>query len=207
MSAAGGQVVSIYVAAQAGSPMERRDKVQAVPERGLEGDRYFNGDGAFSRVPTPGREVTELTLIEAEVIEHLRRDHSIELDAADSRRNIVTSGVALNELVGSEFHVGAVRLHGAGLCEPCVSLVKSHANSTSSAASPTRADYEPRSSAPASSRSETQSGQPQTGRRMGTSTTSASLLAKGRATTPDMGLVVLVIVGSTVWIRLLLRWW
>jgi MOSC domain-containing protein YiiM len=123
-----GRVVSIYIAPAAGSPMQQRNQAQAVPRRGLEGDRYFEGDGAFSAGSSPGREVTEVTLIEAEVIDHLRHDWGIDVDAADSRRNIVTSGVALNQLVGSEFNVGQVRLRGASLCEPCVSLVKSESN-------------------------------------------------------------------------------
>ncbi|HYZ82364.1 MAG TPA: MOSC domain-containing protein, partial [Solirubrobacteraceae bacterium] len=35
------------------------------------------------------------------------------------RRNVVTRGVALNDLVGHEFTVGAVRCRGMRLCEPC----------------------------------------------------------------------------------------
>jgi MOSC domain-containing protein YiiM len=128
MTASGGRVVSIYVAPAAGAPMEQHSEALAVPRRGLAGDRYFDGTGAFSTGASPGREVTEVTLIEAEVIEHLRHDYGIDVDAADSRRNIVTRGVALNELVDCEFSVGGVRLQGAGLCEPCVSLVKSKAN-------------------------------------------------------------------------------
>jgi MOSC domain-containing protein YiiM len=76
----------------------------------------------------PGREVTELTLIESEVIEQLREDWGLDIADADSRRNLVTRGVALNELIGGEFYVGGARLRGAGLCEPCVSLVKSRDN-------------------------------------------------------------------------------
>lgn len=123
-----GRVLSIYVSPVAGSPMCPRDEVQAVPRRGLEGDRYFEGSGSFSSRTTPGRDVTEVTLIEAEVIDHLQRDLGVDVAAADSRRNIVTRGVSLNSLVGSEFQVGDVRLVGAGLCEPCVSLVKSPEN-------------------------------------------------------------------------------
>jgi MOSC domain-containing protein YiiM len=122
------RVVAIYVAAEAGSPMQPRREVRAVPGRGLEGDRYFAADGTFSGRRLPGREVTELTLIEGEVIEHLRGDWGLDVVESDSRRNLVTSGVALNDLVGREFYVGAVRLRGAGLCEPCVSLVKSPEN-------------------------------------------------------------------------------
>lgn len=123
-----GSVEAIYVAAAAGEPMQERAAARAVPGRGLEGDRYFAGGGAFSGRTVRGREVTEVTLIEGEVIEHLRRDLGLEVSALDSRRNIVTRSVSLNELVGLEFSVGNVRLRGAGLCEPCVSLVKSPEN-------------------------------------------------------------------------------
>jgi MOSC domain-containing protein YiiM len=118
-------VVAIYTAADAGSPMQAQDHVRAVPGHGLEGDRYFAGNGKFSEQSLPGREITELTLIEGEVIEQLRQQWGIDVEETDSRRNLVTWGVALNELVGQEFSIGGVRLRGAGLCEPCISLVKS----------------------------------------------------------------------------------
>jgi MOSC domain-containing protein YiiM len=119
------KVVAIYTAPGAGAPMQSRSDVRAVPGRGLEGDRYFEDNGSFSTQPLPGREITELTLIESEVIQHLRREWGLDVDSADSRRNLVTQGVALNDLVGSEFEIGEVLLRGASLCEPCVSLVKS----------------------------------------------------------------------------------
>ena len=72
MTAIRGRVVSIYVAPAGGAPMEERSVVRAVPGRGLEGDRYFHGAGAFSARAAPGREITELTLIEHEVIERLQ---------------------------------------------------------------------------------------------------------------------------------------
>src|ERR687892_315226 len=114
-----GSVEAIFVAPGAGAPMQVRTAARAVPGRGLEGDRYFNGAGAFSGASGPGREVTEVTLIEGEVIEHLQRDLGLAVSAPDSRRNIVTRSISLNELVGLEFSVGSVRLRGAGLCEPC----------------------------------------------------------------------------------------
>jgi MOSC domain-containing protein YiiM len=118
-------VVAIYTASGAGAPMQFQSEVRAVPGRGLVGDRYFEDNGRFSAGRVPGREITELTLIESEVIQHLRLAWGLDVDEADSRRNLVTHGVALNDLVGSEFEVGQVRLRGASLCEPCVSLVKS----------------------------------------------------------------------------------
>jgi MOSC domain-containing protein YiiM len=124
----GGRVIAIYTAAGSGSPMQLQGEVRAVPGRGLEGDRYFAGDGRFSLRGVAGREETQVTLIESEVIDHLRHEWSLDVDERDSRRNLVTRGVPLNELVGKEFYVGSVRLRGAGLCEPCVSLVKSPEN-------------------------------------------------------------------------------
>jgi MOSC domain-containing protein YiiM len=41
-----------------------------------------------------------------------------------ARRNIVTDGVSLNDLVGKEFYVGEVRIRGIRLCEPCSYLAK-----------------------------------------------------------------------------------
>ena len=39
-----------------------------------------------------------------------------------TRRNLVTRGIRLNDLVGREFRVGTVLLKGADLCEPCAVL-------------------------------------------------------------------------------------
>ena len=49
-------------------------------------------------------------------------DGGVPVTEAETRRNLVTEGVALNHLVGREFRVGAVRLRGVKLAEPCVYL-------------------------------------------------------------------------------------
>lgn len=116
-----GTVVSIYIAKTAEGPMASVDEVRAVPGKGLEGDRYFNQVGTYSNSPGLGRDVT---LIEIEAMEALKRDYGVNLEPGDSRRNIVTCGVPLNHLVGKEFRVGEVRLRGIRLCEPCSHLEK-----------------------------------------------------------------------------------
>jgi MOSC domain-containing protein YiiM len=60
-----------------------------------------------------------VTLIETEALEFLEADHGICLQPGESRRNLVTQGVRLNELVGQTFCVGEVVLRGIMLCEPC----------------------------------------------------------------------------------------
>jgi MOSC domain-containing protein YiiM len=96
-------------------------EAHAVVGKGLEGDRYFSQIGTYSNHPGLGRDVT---LIEIEAIEALKRDYGIELALGDSRRNIVTSGVPLNHLVGQNFKVGEVTLRGIRLCEPCSHMEK-----------------------------------------------------------------------------------
>lgn len=114
-------VVSLYIAPGARQPTFSVNEVHAVPGRGLEGDRYFNLTGTFCDNPGPSYEVT---LIEIEAVDALKRDYKVELNAGEIRRNIVTCGVALNHLVGREFKVGAVSLRGIRLCEPCAHLEK-----------------------------------------------------------------------------------
>lgn len=111
-----GRVAAIWTRATANGAPVAHDRVQAVAGAGLEGDRYRSGVGTFSDLPGTGR---HLTLIEAEALAALEREHGIRLDAATSGRNLVTEGVDLNALVGRRFRVGPVECVGMRLCEPC----------------------------------------------------------------------------------------
>ena len=102
--------------------MELRERVRAVPGKGLEGDRYFHGVGTFS--PQPQKPDFELTFVELENVETFAAESRLAFTAADARRNVVTKGIRLNELVGQEFQVGEVRIRGVRLCEPCSHLAK-----------------------------------------------------------------------------------
>ena len=123
-----GTVVSIQVAPEASAPMQPITEVRAFPGRGLDGDRYFVGNGFYSKTSSYGGR--EVTLIEIEAVEALfggvlnasGERFGIKLAAADTRRNIATSGVPLNHLVDREFRVGAVLMRGTRLCEPCKHL-------------------------------------------------------------------------------------
>jgi MOSC domain-containing protein YiiM len=111
-----GSLVAIQIGRQAEGRLESVPEVRAVPGKGLEGDRYFRGEGSFSNNPGGGRQVT---LVAREMLDLLAREHGILLDPVETRRNLLTSGVALNDLVGKEFQIGAVRLKGVRLAEPC----------------------------------------------------------------------------------------
>lgn len=118
---ANGELISIHVCSKGGDPMTPLDEVRAVAGKGLEGDRYLLETGTYSNNASPHRQVT---LIEAEVIEALKRDCDIVLDPNDSRRNLLTRGVALTHLIGKEFQVGEVTFRGLVINEPCAYFEK-----------------------------------------------------------------------------------
>jgi MOSC domain-containing protein YiiM len=107
-----GRVEGIFITGekrQLPAPVER---VRAVAGRGLEGNRHF-----YAEAP-PGR---ALTLIAAEALAEGALS-GVELAADESRRNVLTSGIDLNALVGERFRVGDVECVGVELCEPCTTL-------------------------------------------------------------------------------------
>jgi MOSC domain-containing protein YiiM len=110
-------VFQILVADSPASPMASRVEVRAVPGKGLEGDRYFDGNGTFS--PHPRKPDYEVTLIEKENIDAFAMEAGLPFTASHARRNVVTEGIDLNALAGREFLVGEVRIRGIRLCEPC----------------------------------------------------------------------------------------
>jgi MOSC domain-containing protein YiiM len=110
-----GTIDSIHIAPAAKAGIQTVDEIEAVPGAGLAGDRYFLKQGTFFK-PEPD---FELTLIEAEAIEAAAREYKVTLSPGEARRNLVTRGVPLNHLVGRDFVIGKVKVHGIRLCEPC----------------------------------------------------------------------------------------
>jgi MOSC domain-containing protein YiiM len=110
-----GSVAAILLAPAAELPLMRVDSAEALAGRGLAGDRYADGAGTFS---APGGRGYELTFVEAEVLDE------IELSWEEARRNIVTTGMSVNALVGKRFRVGPVECVGRRLAEPCAHLEK-----------------------------------------------------------------------------------
>jgi MOSC domain-containing protein YiiM len=102
-----GTVVQIAIAAEESALPAPVGEVEVRPE-GVVGDRY--GDAG------------DLTLIEAEALEGFTADTGIDLTHEESRRQVLTRGVRLNDLVGRRFTVGEVECVGQEWCEPCSHL-------------------------------------------------------------------------------------
>jgi MOSC domain-containing protein YiiM len=116
-----GTVERILIRTETAGRSHEVPRARALEGLGLEGDRYFNGEGTFYEDGKPGQ---DLTLIEAEALEGLTADTGIVLDAEDAGRNLVTRGVDLNALVGRRFRIGAVECRGDRFCDPCATLAR-----------------------------------------------------------------------------------
>jgi MOSC domain-containing protein YiiM len=104
-----GVVERIFFGAVDEGPLEAADEVQVKTGAGIEGDRYGDKD---------------ITLFEAEAIEDLKTNTGIELKPNEIRRNVMTRGVELNDLLGHRIRVGEVEALVTELCHPCSHLQK-----------------------------------------------------------------------------------
>jgi MOSC domain-containing protein YiiM len=118
-----GKLLAIAIARQAKGAMELVDSIDAVAGEGLHGDRYGAGQGA-AQFKGRRKPENEVTLIAREAIEAANDEFNFTIDHLQTRRNLLTEGLPLNELVGKTFRVGNVVLKGLERCEPCGYLEK-----------------------------------------------------------------------------------
>jgi MOSC domain-containing protein YiiM len=102
-----GVVEGIFFGAVDEGPLEQIEAVQVKTGAGIKGDRYGDKD---------------ITLFEAEAIEGLKADTGIDLQPSEIRRNVMTRGIALNDLLGHRIRVGEVEAVVTELCHPCSHL-------------------------------------------------------------------------------------
>jgi MOSC domain-containing protein YiiM len=102
-----GVVEGIFYGAVDEGRLEPAGQVQVGTGAGIEGDRYGDKD---------------ITLFEAEAIEGLKADTGIDLAPHEIRRNVMTRGIALNDLLGHRIRVGEVEAFVTELCHPCSHL-------------------------------------------------------------------------------------
>jgi MOSC domain-containing protein YiiM len=109
-----GEIASLFITPHSAGPMVSLEQVRAFADRGLEGDRFFRE--SWSAVRRPDKAVS---LIEEETLRLAAAELGVATLAEKTRRNIVTRGVPLVELLRREFTIGGVRLRGIRLFEPC----------------------------------------------------------------------------------------
>lgn len=108
------RIDSLWVATERHGELLRLPAVQVRAGAGIVGDRFFSRS-----LRHPGR---NLTLVEAEAVADAATELGLTIVPEATRRNLVTRGIRLNDLVGREFRVGEVLMRGIELCEPCIVL-------------------------------------------------------------------------------------
>ena len=109
-----GVVETIFTTPEGSAPMKEVGEIEAVSRQGLQGDRYMKGTGYYS-----GLDECEVTFIEREAITEIREEYDIDLSDGRHRRNVVTSGVSVHDLLNAEFRVGDVLFEGTRPRPPC----------------------------------------------------------------------------------------
>jgi MOSC domain-containing protein YiiM len=94
-------------------------EARAFADRGLEGDRFFRESWKAAKRPDKA-----VSLIEEETLQAAAAELGTAAFGDKSRRNIVTRGVPLVQLLDREFTIGDVVLRGIRLFEPCGHLEK-----------------------------------------------------------------------------------
>jgi MOSC domain-containing protein YiiM len=109
-----GVVETIFTTPEGSAPMEEVEGIEAVSRQGLRGDRYMKGTGYYS-----GLDECEVTFIEREAIAEIDEEYGIDLSDGRHRRNVVTSGVSVHDLLNTQFRVGEVLFEGTRPRPPC----------------------------------------------------------------------------------------
>ena len=87
--------------------------IDVLANKGVVGDRHFKD---FNDP------YCQLSLIESENIDYYNIKYALKIPYVDFRRNIVTKGINLNELVGKKLLIGNVKVEVIDLCRPCKHL-------------------------------------------------------------------------------------
>ena len=105
-----GKVLEIGICKNKGEKILKVNNVDAIKGKGLLGDRKYKENNP---------KISQITLIEIENINYFNKVSNTKFQPIEFRRNIITEGVNLNDLINKECLVGNVKLKGHDLCRPC----------------------------------------------------------------------------------------
>lgn len=118
-------IQGIFVAKKAKQAQIEIEAVKVDAGKGIVGDRYYG---------KKGNDGPNITFVALEEIHAFNENFEQRITLSDTRRNVVTYGVSLNDLVGKRFRIGDAEFYGVELCEPCALLGKRLATEEMSAA-------------------------------------------------------------------------
>ena len=104
------EVYKLGISENNNKPINEVSSIDVLANQGVVGDRHFK------EFNDP---YNQISLIESENIDHYNIKYGLNIPYIDFRRNIVTKGIKLNDIVGKKILVGNVKLEGVDLCRPC----------------------------------------------------------------------------------------
>ena len=109
------KVFKLGIAANNNQPIKEVNSIEVLANKGIVGDRHFND---FNDP------YNQLSLIESENIDEYNIKFGLDIPYINFRRNIITKGIQLNDLIGKKLQIGNVELEGVELCRPCRHLTE-----------------------------------------------------------------------------------
>ena len=109
------RVLKLGITQNSNQPIKEVNSLQVLANKGIVGDRHFQEFNA---------PYNQLSLIESENIDDYNIRFGLDIPYIDFRRNIVTKGIQLNDLIGKKLKVGTVELEAIDLCRPCRHLTE-----------------------------------------------------------------------------------
>ena len=86
------------------------NEIELVAGKGVIGDRHFKDYN---------NPYNQLSIIESESIDEYNLKYNLDTPYLNFRRNIVSRGIELNDLIEKKISVGNVKLEVIDLCRPC----------------------------------------------------------------------------------------
>ena len=109
------KVIKLGISNSNNKKIKEVESIKVLANKGVVGDRHFSDyNDPFC----------QLTLIESENIDYYNLKYGLNIPYVEFRRNIVTEGIRLNELVGKKLRIGNVEVEAVDLCRPCRHLTE-----------------------------------------------------------------------------------
>ena len=107
------EVFKIGITSKNNQQIKEVNSINVLANKGILGDRHFQEfNDPFN----------QLSLIESENIDYYNIKYGLSIPYVNFRRNIITKGIKLNDLIGKKILIGNVEIEGIDLCRPCKHL-------------------------------------------------------------------------------------
>ena len=107
------KVFKIGISKKNGEKIDEINEIEVLFGKGIVGDRHFHDSNNHKG---------QITLIEKENIDYYNNKYKTEISYINFRRNIITEGIELNNLIKKEIEIGTVKIFPYELCRPCLHL-------------------------------------------------------------------------------------